>query len=157
MVTTKGYSLSEPLAARLRVISVLWISLAILLAALPSQADQRADVITARAAIVEQIEAFQRDDGPAAYAFASPQVRSIFPNPDIFMQMVRSGYPAVYRPSSYTFEDAKWQDDGRMMQPLRIEWKGGEPLIAVYLMARQPDGSWKIDGVFLAKDDRVSA
>jgi hypothetical protein len=48
-------------------------------------------------------------------------------------------------------------NDGRLLQPVRIEWSDGDPLIAVYILAKQPDGSWKIDGVFLSRDDRIAA
>ena len=157
MLIAKFYPWSEPLSLRLRVMAVLWVGLALILAALPCQANQTAAVAAARTVISQQIDAFRRDDGPGAYTYASPNVKAIFPSPGIFMEMVRTGYPAVYRPRSYSFEVAKWQEDGRLMQPVRIEWQGGDPLIAVYLMARQADGAWKIDGVFMVRDDRVGA
>ena len=51
--------------------------------------------------IAGQIEAFRADDGPAAYGYAAPAIKKIFPSPEIFMEMVRNGYRPVYRPRSF--------------------------------------------------------
>ena len=47
--------------------------------------------------IRHQLDAFRRDDAPAAYAFAAPDVQRIFPDPGLFLDMVRRGYPPVYQ------------------------------------------------------------
>src|SRR6185369_2536882 len=56
-----------------------------------------------RAVIEQQLAAFQRDDGEAAFAFASPGIRAQFQTAETFMSMVRSGYPPVYRPREVQF------------------------------------------------------
>ena len=53
--------------------------------------------------IGSQIEAFRRDDAAAAYDFASPMIQTLFPTPEVFMEMVQTGYMPVYRPQSFTF------------------------------------------------------
>src|SRR3990172_3233668 len=53
--------------------------------------------------VQEQLDAFQRDDGEAAYAFAGSRAHQIFPDADTFMRMVRESYPPVYRPRSIVF------------------------------------------------------
>lgn len=102
------------------------------------------------AIIQQQIAAFQRDDGPAAFAFASPTIQQIFGNPDRFMQMVREGYPPVYRPQDVEFL-ALSEEAGRLVQRVRIVGPGGETVIARYTMIRMPDGSWRIDGCVLER------
>jgi hypothetical protein len=57
-----------------------------------SQADRQA----IRRVIESQLAAFQRDDGPGAFAFASPMIREIFATPENFMAMVKSAYQPVY-------------------------------------------------------------
>lgn len=106
--------------------------------------------------IQSQIAAFQRDDGIAAFSFAAPGIRSRFGTPDNFMHMVRSGYPAVYRPRGVAFMEARLKD-GRPYQAVRFVGPDGRGVIALYEMQKQPDGSWKIAGVYLVPiDDRTS-
>src|SRR5438477_3918014 len=84
------------------------ILLTLLLLALPigALADEvtRGDAATIRAVISEQLDAFRRDDGPRAFSLATAGIRAQFGTPEAFMQMVRSGYPVVYRPRSVSFE-----------------------------------------------------
>ena len=42
--------------------------------------------------IQSQVEAFRRDDGDAAFGYASPTIRGMFGSSEIFMDMVRQGY-----------------------------------------------------------------
>ena len=96
--------------------------------------------------IAAQIEAFRADDGPAAYGFASPLIRQYFPTPDVFMSMVRKGYPPVYRPQSYKFGAAGVDKTGSPTQRLAIIGPDGKPYEALYTMQQQPDGTWQING-----------
>ena len=65
--------------------------------------------------------------------------------------MVREGYRQVYRHHSYTFEQASL-DEGAVLQPVRIIEVSGAPSIAIYVMERQPDTSWRVGGVILIQD-----
>lgn len=109
-----------------------------------------------QAAIIEvigsQMEAFQRDDAESAFAFAAPSIRSRFQSADVFMQMVATGYHPVYRPKSVKFLDVVTKD-GSILQRVWIESADGTPVIAVYIMAKQPGGSWRIRGVHLVEPD----
>ena len=117
----------------------------------PSQSVGVADIAAFRQVIDRQIEAFHRDDAEAAYGFASPEVKAIFPTPEAFMAMVRQGYQPVYRAERYRFE-AVSVIDGRIIQPVRIAAADGAPVLAMYIVERQPDGAWKIGGCLLLKD-----
>ena len=109
-----------------------------------------ADVKSIRRVIEQQIDAFKRDDATAAYSFAAPAIRKIFPAAEIFMQMVRQGYQPVYRPRSFAFEELT-RIDGKLVQPVRVIGPDGRPVTALYIMERQPDGSWKIGGCVLTQ------
>lgn len=100
------------------------------------------------AVIDAQIAAFSRDDGNAAFAFASPDIQRMFGTPRRFMEMVRTGFQPVYRPRSYTFE-APVEVEGMPAQPVRVIGPDGRGVIALYRMEAQPDGSWRIAGVTL--------
>ncbi len=157
MYPTRLNTRMAPFGTRLCVLIVIWAVLALFVAILPGHANENRDVIAARTVIVEQIEAFRRDDAPAAYAHAAPSIKAKFRNPALFLHVVRYGYPAVYRPTHYSFDTAATQADGRVMQPVRIEWQGGPPLTVVYLLGLQASGDWKIEGVVMTRDDRVRA
>lgn len=103
-----------------------------------------------------QLEAFKADDGTTAYSFAAPNVRMIFPTVDGFMTMVKNGYKPVYRPKSYTFGQLA-DKDGSLAQSVEIVGPDGDYWTAVYTVAKQPDGSWKITGCFIVKSEGGSA
>ncbi|MGE0120902.1 MAG: DUF4864 domain-containing protein [Dongiaceae bacterium] len=109
-----------------------------------------ADAPAIRQIIEAQMAAFRRDDGPGAYAFASPTIQQKFGNADIFMEMVRTGYAAVYRPRTVEFRALR-TENGRLLQDVFVIGPDGNPALAVYEMQRQPDGSWRINGCWLMR------
>jgi len=109
-----------------------------------------ADAAAIRAVIAEQLDAFARDDGPRAFALATSGIRAQFGSPEVFMEMVRTGYPVVYRPKSVQFEQPAVVD-GEVIQPVRMTDADGESWIAFYPMLRQADGRWRINGCQLER------
>ncbi len=121
-------------------------------ASTPSTADQRA----IRGIIESQLDAFQRDDSSSAFSYASPIIQQKFGSPENFMAMVEGGYAPVYRPREVEFLDARVKD-GQTAQAVRFVGPDGKSVIAIYSMERQPDGSWRIGGVFLIATDETSS
>ena len=107
--------------------------------------------------ITAQITAFRADDGQAAYDFAAPAVKNIFPTPEIFMAMVKQGYPQVYRPQSFNFTEALIDPMGRPAQKMTVVGPDGKSYIALYSMEKQPDGAWLISGCTLLEIPGVDA
>ncbi|MCW2084260.1 hypothetical protein ABIE85_008276 [Bradyrhizobium diazoefficiens] len=87
----------------MRIAALLFL-LAVVLSSLCALAD---DVAAAQGIIRAQEQAFVRDDATAAYSYAAPAIKEIFPAPDIFMSMVQNGYAPVYRHKSFEFGDSK--------------------------------------------------
>jgi Domain of unknown function (DUF4864) len=115
---------------------------------------QAAEIAAAdRAAIIDvierQIAAFAKDDAATAFSFASPAIQHQFGSPDTFMHMVESAYRAVYRPRSVSFREARRAED-RIIQEVDVIGPDGNGVRAFYIMERESDGSWRIDGVSLA-------
>jgi hypothetical protein len=133
-------------------------ALALTLAAAPAVADDLSatDSTAIRQVIQDQLAAFRRDDAPGAYAFAAPGIQTIFPTPDIFMNMVRQGYPPVYRPAEVEFRTLTRTGD-RITQDVYMVGPDGRGVIARYSMERQPDGHWKISGCTLTTAPDLSA
>jgi Domain of unknown function (DUF4864) len=108
------------------------------------------DVAAGQAVIQSQEEALSRDDGAAAYRFASPSIQSWYRTPETFMFMVRNGYAPVYRHRSFEFGDARTLD-GKIVQDVHIIDADGVPWEARYTLEPQPDGSLKISSCILVK------
>jgi Domain of unknown function (DUF4864) len=125
---------------------VLLLSLVLNWAA-PARAD---DVSAAQSVIQAQEQAFSRGDAAAAYSHAAPEIKQLFPQADIFMQMVRQDYAPVYRHKSFEFGEAR-AAGGHIAQRVHIVDDSGEAWEAMYTLEQQPDGSLKITGCSLLK------
>ena len=122
--------------------------LAVLLGlASPSRAD---DVSAAQSVIRAQEQAFSRNDAAAAYSHAAPEIKQLFPQAEIFLQMVQQAYPPVHRHKSFEFGEAR-AAGGRIAQRVHIVDDNGEAWEAMYTLEQQSDGSLKITGCSLLK------
>jgi len=109
----------------------------------------------ARALIERQLDAFARDDAAAAYAMAAPGIRSIFPDADTFMTMVKTNYAPVYRHRSVEFGSAT-RDGDKVEQLLTLVDPDNQVWSALYKIERQSDGSWATTGCLLIKSSQSS-
>lgn len=130
----------------LRPLAVMLLAFGLLSA--PARAQSAEEAAAFRAVIAAQVEAFRADAWDQAFSYASPHIRTIFGSAEQFRTMVMDGYQAVARPQVFDFEEATLLD-GRPTQPVFVIGPDGVAHRALYFMERQPDGSWKIDGVVL--------
>ena len=128
-------------------IAALLVALSVALIGLSARAD---DVSTAQGVIRAQEQAFVRGDASAAYSYAAPAIKEIFPAPDIFMSMVQNGYAPVYRHKSFEFGEGKVEGSS-IAQRVHIVDANGEAWEALYTLEQQADGSYKITGCTLLK------
>jgi hypothetical protein len=112
------------------------------------------DVAAARNVIRSQEQAFGRDDAAAAYSFAAPAIRQLFPRAEIFMDMVQNSYAPVYRHKSFEFGEAR-REGNWVAQRVHIVDANGEPWEALYTLEQQSDGSFKITGCSLLKSGQA--
>jgi hypothetical protein len=132
----------------MRALVLLFATLLSLAAATPARAAD--DVAAAQGVIRSQVEAFGRDDAAAAYSYAAPAIKGIFPQAEYFMSMVQHSYPPVYRHKSFEFGEAR-VEDGMIAQRVHIIDADGQAWEALYTLEQQPDGSLKITGCSLLK------
>src|SRR6201985_1999685 len=126
---------------------VALLVLALLTFAAPARAD---DVANAQATIRAQEQAFVRNDAAAAYSYASPAIKKLFPRADVFMSMVQNSYAPVWRHKSFEFGEAR--TEGRWVaQRVHIVDADGEVWEAMYTLEQDADGSFKITGCSLLK------
>ncbi|GLR88399.1 DUF4864 domain-containing protein [Bradyrhizobium iriomotense] len=126
-------------------IAVLLITFLLSFAA--AQAD---DIAAAKSVIRAQEQAFARGDAAAAYSYAAPSIKKIFPAADIFMAMVENAYAPVYRHKSFEFGETKVEGDW-IGQQVHIIDTDGEAWEALYTLEQQSDGNYKITGCSLQK------
>ena len=126
---------------------VLMIAFLIGLSAPASAADE---VATAQSVIRSQEQALGHDDAAAAYSYAAPAIRQLFPQADIFMSMVQNSYTPIYRHKSFEFGEARTAN-GQIAQRVHIVDANGEAWEALYTVEQQADGSLKITGCSLLR------
>ena len=103
-----------------------------------------------------QVDAFRRDDGDAAFGYASHSIRGMFGSSEIFMDMVRQGYQPVYRPQEFDFREIVTLD-GQITQKVHVVGPDGRPVTAYYPMTQLPDGTWRINGCYLQAPEEHQA
>ncbi|MBB3319003.1 hypothetical protein FHT77_004912 [Rhizobium sp. BK181] len=103
---------------------------------------------TTRTMIEAQIKAFLNDDVDTAYSYAAPGIKAIYPDKNVFFAMVKKSYEPVYHPGNYAFGRSRSIDNGAMIyHEVLISGRDGKDWTAIYQVARQPDGNYKINGV----------
>ncbi|MCA1444054.1 DUF4864 domain-containing protein [Ensifer sp. IC4062] len=125
---------------------VLALCLTLSIGAGSTLADEPVD--TAQAIIRAQIKAFLEDDPETAYSFASPAIRTKFPDKIIFFDMVKRSYQHLYRPGNFAFGRSKVVGE-EVFQEVLISGSDGKDWTAIYDLVHQPDGSYKINGVMM--------
>jgi Domain of unknown function (DUF4864) len=122
-----------------------------------------ADRSAIRGVIEAQIAAFRADDGATAFSLASPSIQRQFGDPATFLAMVRTTYMPVYRPREVRFDrlfearlGPRTELGGRSgparVEPIQTVLLVGpelEVVTAYYVMEKQADGRWRIDGCML--------
>jgi hypothetical protein len=115
-----------------------------------AHADEQSAV---RGTIEAQLEAFRDGDAAAAYAFAAPAIKRMFPTPERFARMVRRGYAPVYEGNAPVFLRSRAIGEDGYAQEVGFTDSSGQSWTALYTLALQPDGSWRITGCYLRKSD----
>jgi hypothetical protein len=122
--------------------------------AAPAAADPAAKPAIART-ITAQIEAFLADDAETAFGFAATGIRERFGTPERFAEMVREGYPMVWRPADVRFLELR-EIQGNLYQRVMIRDAAGRLHLLDYAM-RQTDRGWRIRGVQLLRPPEAGA
>jgi uncharacterized protein DUF4864 len=126
---------------------VALLMFALLAFAAPADAD---DVANAQSVVRAQEQAFSRSDAAAAWSYASPAIKKLFPQADIFTHMVQNSYAPVWRHKSFEFGEARVEGKW-VAQRVHIIDTDGEAWEAIYTVEQEADGSWEITGCSLLK------
>ena len=129
--------------------------LAILLLAGAGAGQRDADVDEAGRVVMQQLEAFRRDDFQAAFTFASRTIHDLF-DAGRFEAMVRSGYPEIARSARANIDGSKRGDAGELYLFLHVHGENGRGVEAVYELVKE-GGAWRINGVVTRPDSSQKA
>ena len=107
-----------------------------------------ADEAEIRAVIEAQLGAFRSGDAEAAYAWASPAIRTKFGTPDGFLTMVRMAYEPLLNPAEVLWLQLV-DRFGHVCQTGMVTDQHGLTWTAYWLMIRYPGVGWRTNGVLL--------
>jgi len=126
----------------------LWLA-----AAAPAQTE--ADLQAAGRVVLQQLDAFRRDDFETAFTLASESIHAQFDRAG-FEQMVRGGYPEIARSVSAVIDGSKRGDAGEVYLFLTIRGENGRAVEAIYELVDEATG-WRINGVVTRPDTSEKA
>lgn len=139
----------------MKTVAALWLAgVAVLGIAIPARAQSATDATEAADSILQQLEAFRRDDYDGAYVFASAEIRQLFDRA-AFEQMVRSGYPEIARSASASVARVDVAQDGHVHIRMKVKGTNGNNVEALYDMVREGAG-WRVNGVVTRPDPGLS-
>jgi hypothetical protein len=141
--------------ARTRSAVLLAAGLASLLLAGGAAAQRDPDTDEAGRVVLQQLEAFRRNDFEAAFGFASRTIHGMFDTAR-FEAMVRSGYPEIARSVRANIDGSKRGDAGELYLFLHVHGENGRAVEAVYEMIKE-GGAWRINGVVTRPDSSEKA
>ena len=118
-------------------------------AAPPAQTLATGEWAAIRKVIGEQLVALKAGDGTKAMTYAAPGIRATFGTPANFMRMVRDGYGALLTARRTQFLEGA-VIEGAIVQPLQLILPDESVKVALYQMQKQPDGTWRIAGCWIA-------
>ena len=104
-----------------------------------------------RQTIERQLQAFQAGDAAAAFSIAAPAIQRKFRTPEVFLSMVRQGYPVIYRPASVTFLRLEKLGESTWRQRVEMGDDDGRIWVMDYSLSPDAQGRWRINGVRQAR------
>jgi Domain of unknown function (DUF4864) len=129
---------------------LLLVAAALLIRVVSAPAQVDPDVEAAGRVVLQQLEAFRRDDFDRAFGFASSQIHQLFDRRR-FEAMVRTGYPEIARSASALIAGGERRDAGLVYLLVRVRGANGQRVEAVYEMVLE-HGAWRINGVATRPD-----
>jgi hypothetical protein len=108
-----------------------------------------ADWTAIKKVIAEQRSALKAGDAAKAFSYASPGIRNQFGDAANFIDMVRALYSALLTARYTEFLEGA-VIDGTVIQPLRLIDTDNTVRVALYIMERQDNGTWRISGCQIA-------
>ena len=114
-----------------------------------------ADARAVRSVVEAQLKALAADDAPQAFSHASPAIQKQIGDAAAFARMVRMAYPMLIRPVSISFY-RPLASASVITQSVMFRDAEGRVWRADYLLQRQADQRWRIEGCQVVRSDDAS-
>jgi hypothetical protein len=138
-----------------RTASAVLLAMLVLLPIGAAHAQRDPDEVAAGRVVMQQLDAFRRDDFETAFTFASRMIHDLFDRAR-FEEMVRGGYPEIARSASATIDGSRRGDVGELYLFVRVQGTNGRTIEAVYEMVHEA-GRWHINAVVTRPDSTERA
>lgn len=97
--------------------------------------------------VESQLDAFATGNWELAYGYAAPQIKAMFPNPEIFELMVVNGYAYMLEPLDAAVSLIEVREDQALVEAVFVSDKTAVDRVG-YMLVRGIDQHWRISGVF---------
>ncbi len=115
----------------------------------------KSEVTAIQSAVQLQIEALVNDDADRAFALTTEDARNRLGSPDNFLKMIKEEYDPVYRHRTALYSSPQIVL-GKVYQVVRLTDLDSHVWVAIYLMHKDAQGTWKIDGCRLIQTPTVA-
>jgi len=126
------------------------VAVIVLVLALPVHAQPAREATAAAEPVLQQLDAFRRNDYDTAYTFASAMIQRLFDR-QAFERMVKTGYPEIADSVRAHVAGTRTGTDGTVYLVIKIRGANGQRIEAIYEMVQEA-GTWKINGVAAQPD-----
>src|SRR5688572_1483838 len=110
-----------------RTASAVLLAMLVLLPIGAAHAQRDPDEVAAGRVVMQQLDAFRRDDFETAFTFASRMIHDLFDRAR-FEEMVRGGYPEIARSVSATIDGSRRGDAGELYLFVRVHGTNGRTI-----------------------------
>ncbi len=136
----------------MRFVRLVVLVVGLVLGAMPSWAAalSAADRAAIGDVVARELAALRRDDDKAAFALIDKDMRGFFANdPVALLALVRGSYPALHRPRAMRIAEIT-EVAGKPVQRVELVGEDSRWATAMFWMARQRDGTWRIAAIGFA-------
>ncbi len=113
------------------------------------------DVAAIQSAVQLQINALANDDAASAFELTTVDTRNRLGTADNFLRLIKEQYDPVYRHQTALFSVPQMVH-GKIYQLVRLTDLNSHVWVAIYLMHKDEQGAWKIDGCELVETKTVA-
>lgn len=121
----------------------------------PEQQLRENEVAEIRSAVETQIDALANDDAATAFDLTTENTRTRLGSPDNFLRIIKESYEPVYRHRLALYSSPQVVL-GKVYQAVRLTDLESHVWVAIYLMHKDEEGTWKIDGCQLVQTPAVA-
>lgn len=116
---------------------------------------QESEVAEIRDAVQSQIDALANDDAATAFDLTTDDTRSRLGSPDNFLRIIKESYEPVYRHRMALYSSPQVVL-GKVYQVVRLTDLESHVWVAIYLMHKDEEGTWKINGCQLVQTPAIA-